>query len=62
MVEARLAEASTRVGGYGLRVGSARLPYPSRRKSEIQAVGSQCHVTRDKLSVGRAGCSALREK
>ena len=35
MVEARLAKASTRVGGYGLRVGSARLPYPSRQKSEI---------------------------
>ena len=35
MVEARLAEASTRVGGYGLRVGSVRLPYPSRQKSEI---------------------------
>ena len=36
MVEARLAKASTRVGGYGLRVGSARLPYPSGQKSEIQ--------------------------
>ena len=37
MVEARLAKASTRVGGYGLRVGSARLPYPSRQKSQILA-------------------------
>ena len=36
MVEARLAEASTRVGGYGLRVGSAALPYPTPEKSGIQ--------------------------
>ena len=35
MVKARLAEASARVGGYGLGVGRVPLPYPTPEKSGI---------------------------